>query len=143
MLVLKDARTRRGHLQPKKDKNLPQVLFQSCIRKKKRRKIKSSTNSSFSSKVSPEVTLYPAKKKNMVKEEYEIILKLLGIHPDLMEMIETRFKIVTEDEKFKWKFPKGMASYANKYFKEFIPEGDLKEGILTRSPLPENMDSVK
>ena len=73
----------------------------------------------------------------MVKEECKIILKLLGIHPDLMEMIETRFKIVTEDEKFKWKFPKGMASYANKYFKEFIPEGDLKEGILTRSPLPE------
>ena len=27
-----------------------------------------------------------------------------------------RFKIVTEDEKFKWKLSKGMASYANKYF---------------------------
>ena len=36
-----------------------------------------------------------------------------------------------------------MASYANKYFEEFIPEGDLKEAILTQSPLPENMDTVK
>ena len=36
-----------------------------------------------------------------------------------------------------------MASYANKYFEEFIPEGDLKEAILTQSPVPENMDTVK
>ena len=55
----------------------------------------------------------------------------------------TRFKIVTEDEKFKDKFPKGMASYVNKYFEEFIPEGHLKEAILTQSPVPENMDTVK
>ena len=36
-----------------------------------------------------------------------------------------------------------MASYANKYFEEFISEGDLKEAILTQSPVPENMDTVK
>ena len=36
-----------------------------------------------------------------------------------------------------------MASYAHKYFEEFIPEGDLKEAILTQSPVPENMDTVK
>ena len=36
-----------------------------------------------------------------------------------------------------------MASYANKYFEEFIPEGDLKEAILTQSPVPENMDTAK
>ena len=36
-----------------------------------------------------------------------------------------------------------MASYANKYFEEFIPEGDLKEAILTQSPVPENIDTVK
>ena len=79
----------------------------------------------------------------MAKEEDEIILQLLGIHPDLMEMIQIWFKVVTEDEKFKWKLPKRMASYANKYFTEFIPKGDLKEAVLKRSPLPENMDSVK
>ena len=36
-----------------------------------------------------------------------------------------------------------MASYVNKYFEEFIPEGDLKEAILMQSPVPENMDTVK
>ena len=36
-----------------------------------------------------------------------------------------------------------MASYANKYFEEFIPEGDLKEAILTQSPVPENIETVK
>ena len=36
-----------------------------------------------------------------------------------------------------------MASYANKYFEEFIPEGDLKEAILTQSPVPEYVDTVK
>ena len=36
-----------------------------------------------------------------------------------------------------------MASYAHKYFEEFIPEEDLKEAILTQSPVPENMDTVK
>ena len=36
-----------------------------------------------------------------------------------------------------------MTSYANKYFEEFIPEGDLKEVILTQSPVLENMDTVK
>ena len=51
--------------------------------------------------------------------------------------------MVTEDEKFKWKLPKGMAAYANKYFEEFIAEGELKEAILTQSPVPENMDTVK
>ena len=36
-----------------------------------------------------------------------------------------------------------MASYVNKYFEEFIPEGHLKEAILTQSPVPENLDTVK
>ena len=31
-----------------------------------------------------------------------------------------RFKVVAEDEKFKWTFPKIMANYANKYFEGFI-----------------------
>ena len=36
-----------------------------------------------------------------------------------------------------------MASYANKYFEEFIPEENLKEANLTQSPVSENMDTVK
>ena len=36
-----------------------------------------------------------------------------------------------------------MSSYANKYFEDFIPERDLKEAILTQSPVPESMNTVK
>ena len=36
-----------------------------------------------------------------------------------------------------------MASYANKYFGEFIHERDIKEAILMQSPVPENMGIVK
>ena len=36
-----------------------------------------------------------------------------------------------------------MVSDANKYFEGFIPEGDLKEAILTQSLVQENMDTVK
>ena len=62
---------------------------------------------------------------------------------DSDDLQHTRFKIVTEDEKFKGQLPKGIASYAKKYFGEFIPEGHLKKAILTQGPVPENMDTVK
>ena len=42
-----------------------------------------------------------------------------------------RFKIITENEKFKWKLPKCMANYTNKYFEEYVLEDSLKEAILT------------
>ena len=36
-----------------------------------------------------------------------------------------------------------MASYVNKYFEEFISEGDLKEAVLMQSLVPENMVTIK
>ena len=117
-------------------------------RKKKPRKRESSTDSSSSREVSPEVTLYPAKKKKYGKKRrrnHTATSKGSSSADgnDPYDSQQTRFKTVTEDEKFKWKLPKGIATYANKYFEEFIPEGDLKEVILMQSPLPENMDTVK
>ena len=116
--------------------------------KKKPRKRESSTDSSSSREVSPEVTLYPAKKKKYGKKRrrnHTATSKGSSSADgnDSYDSQQTRFKTVTEDEKFKWKLPKGIATYANKYFEEFIPEGDLKEVILMQSPLPENMDTVK
>ena len=72
----------------------------------------------------------------MVKRDNEIIL-----HSQ-----HTRSNIVTEDDKSELKHSKGMASYANKYFEGFIPEGYLKEATLTQKvqcPVPENMDTKK
>ena len=53
------------------------------------------------------------------------------------------FKIITENEKFKWKLPKSMANYASKYFEECVPEDSLKEAILCQNPVPDNLDNVK
>ena len=116
--------------------------------KKKRRKSESSTDSSSSREVSLEVTLYPAKKKKHGKRKRRSHTSASNDSSstdgnDSDDPQHARFKIVTEDEKFKWKLPKGMASYANRYFEEFIPEGDLKEAILTQSPVPKNIDTVK
>ena len=116
--------------------------------KKKRRKRESSTDSSSSREVSPEVTLYPAKKKKYGKRRRRNHTSTSRDSSstdgnDSDDSQHTRFKIVTEDEKFKWKLPKGMVSDANKYFEGFIPEGDLKEAILTQSLVQENMDTVK
>ena len=112
--------------------------------KKKRRKRESSTDSSSSREVSPEVTLYPAKKKKYGKRRRRNHTSTSRDSSstdgnDSDDSQHTRFKIVTEDEKFKWKLPKGMTSYANKYFKGFNPEGDLKEAILTQSPVSKNI----
>ena len=133
-LVLKDTRARRGNLQPKKGKNLPQVLFQSCIRKakKKRKKGESSTDSSPSRKVSPDVTLYPAKKTKYGKRRRRNHSttsrdSFSSDGNDSDDSQHAKFKIVTEDEKL----PKWMPSYANIYFEEFMTEGILKEAILT------------
>ena len=116
--------------------------------KKKRRKRESSADSSSSGEVSPEVTLYPAKKKKYGKRRRQNHTTTSRDSSssdgnDLDDSQHTMFKILTEGEKFKCNLPKGMARYANIFFEEFIPEGDLKEAILTQSPVPENMDTLK
>ena len=89
LLVLRDTRVRRGNLQPKKDKNLPQVLFQSCIREVKRNVGRENLLQIVALREkSPQKLHYTQRRKrNMVKGEDEIILQLLGIHPHLIEMI--------------------------------------------------------
>ena len=55
-------------------------------------------------------------------------------------------RIITENGKFKWKLPKSMVNYANKYFEDHIPEDSqklLKEAILRQNPVPDNLGNVK
>ena len=54
-----------------------------------------------------------------------------------------RFKIIIENEKFKWKLPKSKANYVNKYFEGYVPEDSLKEAVLCPNPVPNNLDNVK
>ena len=51
-----------------------------------------------------------------------------------------RFRIITEEEEYKWSLPQDMASYANDNSEKYIPEKDAKEAILIKTPRPENLD---
>ena len=54
-----------------------------------------------------------------------------------------RFRIITEEEEYKWSLPQDMASYANGNLEKYIPEKDVKEAILIKTARPENLDPVK
>ena len=54
-----------------------------------------------------------------------------------------RFRIITKKEEYKWSLPQDMASYANDNSEKYIPEKDVKEAILIKTPRPENLDPVK
>ena len=95
LLVLKDTRARRENFQPKKGKNLPQVFFQSCIQKVKRNVERENLLQIVSLREkSPQKLHYTQRRKrNMIKGEDGIILQLLGIHPQLIEMIQMTHNI--------------------------------------------------
>ena len=86
---------RRGNFQPKKGKNLHQVLIQSYILKVKRNVERENLVQIVALREkSPQKLHYTQRRKrNMVKREDEIILQLLGIHPQLMEMIQMTHSI--------------------------------------------------
>ena len=54
-----------------------------------------------------------------------------------------RFRIISEEEEYKWSLPQDMASYANDNSEKYIPEKDVKEAILKKIARPDNLDLVK
>ena len=53
------------------------------------------------------------------------------------------FRIITEEEEYKRPLLQDMTSYANNNSEKYIPEKDVKEAILIKTPRPENLDRVK
>ena len=53
------------------------------------------------------------------------------------------FKIVSEEEEYRWSLPADMAEYAHENSEKFITDKDVKEPILLKLPRPENIDPVK
>ena len=45
-----------------------------------------------------------------------------------------RSRIITEEEEYKWSLPQNMASTANDNSEKYIPEKDVKEEILIKTP---------
>ena len=54
-----------------------------------------------------------------------------------------RFQALSEEAQFIWDLPAGMADYANKYLKNFVPEKDIKDSILTTNPVPSSIQGPK
>ena len=54
-----------------------------------------------------------------------------------------RFRIINEEEEYKRPLPQDMESGANNNSEKYIPEKDVKESILIKTPRPENLDPVK
>ena len=54
-----------------------------------------------------------------------------------------RFTIITEEEEYKWSLLQDMASYANDNSEKYIPENNVNEATLIKTPWSENLDPVK
>ena len=54
-----------------------------------------------------------------------------------------RFEALAEEAQYNWDLPTGMAYYANKYLRNFVPEKNIKDSILTTSPVPANIQGPK
>ena len=53
-----------------------------------------------------------------------------------------RYKITPKGEEHKWSLPLEMAVYANDHFKIYIPEKEIGEEVLTKNPVPSNLQDV-
>ena len=51
-------------------------------------------------------------------------------------------KIVPKREEFKWNLPSSMTDYPNLRFKNYIPDKDINEKILTENPVSSNLQEV-
>ena len=55
----------------------------------------------------------------------------------------SRFQVISEKDKFRYNLPTDMVDYANIHFETYVKEADLKQQILTKNPVPDNLDQVK
>ena len=55
----------------------------------------------------------------------------------------SRFKVVPEDEWYKYKILKSMAFFANEHFELYLPDKKLHSNILKENPVHDNADQVK
>ena len=58
------------------------------------------------------------------------------------EIVDKRFRIVPKGEKFKWNLPSSMIDYTNLHFRNYIPDNDINEKILTENPVLSNLKEV-
>ena len=56
---------------------------------------------------------------------------------------DPRFRVVSENDQYKYSLPPDMAQYTNVNFDTYIKEADLLKAVLIKNPVPENINPVK
>ena len=59
------------------------------------------------------------------------------------ESTDSRFRVVSEENQYKYSLPPDMAQYANVNFDTYIKEADLIKAVLVKNSVPENISPVK
>ena len=59
------------------------------------------------------------------------------------ENTDSRFKVVSEENQYKYSLPPDMAQYVNVNFDIYIKEADLIKAVLIKNSVPENINPVK
>ena len=59
------------------------------------------------------------------------------------ESTDSRFKVVSEEDQYKYSLLSDMAQYANVNFDTYIKEEDLIKAVLIKNPVPESINIVK
>ena len=54
-----------------------------------------------------------------------------------------RFKVVSQEDIFKYTLPESMADYTNKILVNYVPGKKLKSLMLVENPVPNNTDATK
>ena len=59
------------------------------------------------------------------------------------ESTDSRFRVVSEEDQYKYSLPLDMAQYTNVKFDTCIKDADLIKAVLIKNPVPENINPVK
>ena len=99
----------------------------------------SSRNSSSPSSISDEEQRSKKRKKKHKKRKSKKRRRTKSPTPET-----SRFRVVNQEDQFKWELSDFMAKYANEHLNIFIQEKNLKESILVNSrPVPSNLQEVR
>ena len=55
----------------------------------------------------------------------------------------SQFQVISDEDKFRHNLPTDMAEDFNTQFETYVKEEDLKQQILMKNPMPDNLDQVK
>lgn len=55
----------------------------------------------------------------------------------------SQFQTTSKKDKFRYSLPTHIGEYANTNFESYVKEADIKQQILMKNPVPDNLDQVR